>query len=495
MEKKIYDLSLFIFRRDLRLFDNTTLNKASILSKKIIPVFFLDERQINKTKNKYFSSNCVQFMLESITDLNKSLQEKQSNLILFKGNLIENLDLFITKNKEKNIKINSIFFNRDYTPFSLIRDNEIKKLCEKHEIHFQSEEDLMLVNMEELKLNDKEFFKVFTHYYKKVINFGIKKPDFDYLPENFISEKELKIMGNNFLEQINKENEIIFDYDLNELILLLDLVYNTQIAVKGGRKNALEILNDIQIFKNYGKERQFVDKPTTKFSAFLKFGCISIREVHFSIEENIGKNHDLTKHLHVRDFFMKIAYFNPKVYTGNFKEELDSIKWEGNESDIEAWKEGKTGFPLVDAAMRCLNSSGYIHNKLRNLTCAFLTKDVLANWRVGEKYFANLLVDYDISLNNGGWQWTSSTGTDPKNRPRIYNPNFQSEKLDPNCEFIFKWIPELKNKNVQIKHIHNWEKFHKDYKDLEYPQPIFSHDEQVEKAFIMFGINNKEKEN
>jgi deoxyribodipyrimidine photo-lyase len=492
MEKKIYELSLFIFRRDLRLIDNTSLNIASKLSKQIIPAFFLDERQINKTNNKYFSSNCVQFMLESIIDLNTNLTEKNSNLILLYGNLIDNLDLFIKKNKENKIKINSIFLNKDYTPFSIIRDNEIKNLCEKHEIDFYSNEDLMLVNMNDLKLNDDEFFKVFTHYYKKVINLEIRKPEINYLPDNFFKKKDIKFIDDNLFDNNEK---IITEYDLNKLISLLNIEYNNNISIKGGRKNALDILKNIKKFENYAKDRNLVNLPTTNLSAYLKFGCISIRELYLAIEENIGngnyKNHDLTKHLHVRDFFMKIAYFNPKVYTNNFKEDLDSIIWQGKESHIQAWKEGNTGFPLVDAAMRCLNSTGYIHNKLRNLTCAFLTKDILANWRIGEEYFATKLVDYDISLNNGGWQWTSSTGTDPKNGPRIYNPNYQSEKLDPDCEYIFKWIPELKIKNVQIKHIHNWEKFYMEYPDIEYPNPIFSHDEQVEKAYKMYQGNSE----
>jgi hypothetical protein len=193
---------------------------------------------------------------------------------------------------------------------------------------------------------------------------------------------------------------------------------------------------------------------------------------------------------------MKVPYFWPYVIGSSFKPECDHIKWQAEEAHIEAWKQGKTGFPIVDASMRCLNKSGYMHNKLRTVVCSFLVKDILADWRIGEKYFANQLVDYDMSLNNGGWQWTASVGTDAQPEPRVYNPVMQSEKLDPDCEYIIKWIPELKN--VKIPHIHNWERYHHLYKDLvDYPAPIFSHQIQKEKAIKMFAdckyVNKSEK--
>jgi len=480
--KKIYDLSLFIFRRDLRLFDNKALINASKYSKKIIPAFFLDERQINKSKNEYFSSNCVQFMLESLIDLNSQISSKQSKLLIYYGDLKYNIEKILSKSD----KIGAIYLNQDYTPFSIKRDEEIKLICSKFKIDFHSYEDLMLTNLQEVKTPKGEFYKVYTPYCQHAMNLTVKNPD-TYSVENFVKQKELKEILTTE-EKDNTENsdlsKEIFEYSFEDLMEIAKITYNSNTEIKGGREQGYSIIKNINNFKDYGETRQYVKIPSTRFSAYLKFGCVSIREVYNAIQSNFGKNHELVKQLHWRDFFMKITYFYPHVIGNSFKPECDNIKWLAKEEHIEAWKKGTTGFPIVDAAMRCLNKTGYIHNKLRTMVCSFLVKDVLADWRIGEKYFANNLIDYDISLNNGGWQWTGSTGTDPRGEPRIYNPVMQSEKLDPDCEFILRWIPELKY--VKKNHIHDWEKYNQLYEDLDYPSPMFSHYEQRDKAFKMF---------
>jgi deoxyribodipyrimidine photo-lyase len=467
MEKKsLYKLSLFIFRRDLRLFDNTALIHACKSSYNIIPTFFLDERQIDKNKNSYFSSNCVQFMLESLIDLDSKLKLKKSCLNIFYGNLNQNLEFIFSQNKD----IQAVYLNEDYTPFSIARDNEIKDICSKYKIAFHSYEDLMLTDAHQVMTHSGDFFKVYTPYCQEAMKHKVRGVD-SSLYENFIEK-----------EKISFENSLI-EYDIQSLLEVVKINYNKNIELEGGRNSGLEIVKNINNFKNYGVTRNLVKLPSTRFSAYLKFGCVSIREVYYAIQSSFGTNHELIKQLHWRDFFMKICYFFPQVIGQSFKPECDHIIWQAKDEDIEAWKNGKTGFPIVDAAMRCLNSTGYIHNKLRTMVCSFLVKDVLADWRIGEKYFAQQLVDYDISLNNGGWQWTGSTGTDPRGEPRIYNPVLQSEKLDPNCEFIIKWLPELKG--VKSNHIHEWEKYHHLY-NIDYSKPIFSHYEQRDKAMKMF---------
>ncbi len=520
-KKKLYESALFIFRRDLRLIDNTALINASKSSKRVIPAFFLDDRQLNKAKNPYFSSNCVQFMFETIISLDNHLKEKSSKLFLFYGDLINNIENLISSNR----KIEAIFVNEDYTPFSIKRDNEIKEICKKYKIKFHSDEDLMLTKLREVMTPKGEFYKIYTPYAQAAMAQPVKKPDLysitnlmteeefiksfikkDIKEENIISNNKETINDSNIndieisinpINQINLNSSLnnynnianeIPNYTLDKLLALVDIEYNQLVEIKGGREAASKIVLGMLKFKDYPETRQLVKLPSTRLSAYLKFGCVSIREVHDSILKNFNnnKNHEIIKQLQWRDFFMKLTYYYPHVIGNSFKPECDKIIWQAKPEHIEAWKQGFTGFPLVDSAMRCLNKTGYIHNKLRTMVCSFLVKDVLADWRIGEQYFANMLVDYDISLNNGGWQWTGSTGTDPRGEPRMYNPVMQSEKLDPECEFILKWVPELKDVS-SVRHIHDWEKYFSMYKGkVKYPDPIFSHYAQTKIAFKMF---------
>ena len=484
MEKsKIYELSLFIFRRDLRLIDNTGLNLANFKSNNIIPAFFFDKRQIDPKENQYFSSNSVQFMVESLMNLDSDLKKKNSKLFLFHGDLNKNLEQII-----KETKIQAIFVNEDYTPFSINRDKEIKELCQKYNVEFISSEDLLLTGLDKVKLSNGNFYKKYTPYYNSASL--IKIPSiFTDKKLNFISHKT------NLFDNLKnkKENEIkIFNLsaktereNLEEILSFLKITQNKTVEVHGGRDLALVKLESIKNQKDYKNTRNFPIIPSTKLSAYIKYGCVSVREVFYTVKDNFGPQHDLIRQLHWRDFYMKITYYFPHVIGDAMKPNYSNIKWEADEKHIELWKNGNTGFPIVDSAMRCLNSTGYMHNRLRMIVSSFFVKDILGDWRIGEKYFANKLVDYDISLNNGGWQWSSSTGTDSQPYFRIFNPALQAEKFDKNCEFIFKWIPELKK--CEKKHVHDWEKFHGLYKNkVEYPIPILKHAEQKEKAIGMY---------
>lgn len=468
-KKKLYELSLFIFRRDMRLLDNTALICASKNSKQIVPAFFFDNRQVDKSKNEYFSSNCVQFMCESLIGLNCDLKKASSKLFMFHGDLYDNIEKLI-----KTTQAQAIYLNEDYTPFSIARDKHIKELCNKLKIDFHPSEDLMLQNIKAVMPDKGVFFKVFTPYCNAAFKHKVRDID-NYEVSNFINENY----------DMSPHPNLVKEETVDGLLKHLEIKYNDGVDIKGGRKEALKIINNLAPFKDYKNLRMFPKIPSTRLSAYLKFGCVSIREFYHALKNSFGPTHELIRQLQWRDYYMKVPYFWPYVIGGSFKPECDHIKWQAEESHIEAWKQGKTGFPIVDASMRCLNTTGYMHNKLRTVVCSFLVKDVLADWRIGEKYFANQLVDYDMSLNNGGWQWTASVGTDAQTEPRVYNPTMQSEKLDPDCEFIIKWIPELKS--VKIPHIHNWERCHHSYKNIvNYPAPIFSHSIQKEKALKMF---------
>lgn len=476
MEKnKLFELSLFIFRRDLRLVDNTGLLLASKLSKNIIPAFFLDNRQVDKTKNPYHSSNSIQFMCESLSDLNIRLKELNSMLFVFHGDLIRNLEDLI-----KNTKINSIFVNQDYTPFAIKRDEEIKKLCDQYNIKFNSSEDLLLTDLHSVKTKAGTFSKIFTPYCRAASLVNVPKVS-DIKPDNFI--KDPKII-NSIKHKLDFKNE-------SDLFESLKLTPNKNLEIKGGRKYGEEKLKNLKTFGKYEQTRNFPIISSTRLSAYLKFGIISVREVFHLVKDSFGGNHDLIKQLHWRDFYTKISFFYPHVIGHSMKENLDKVEWLADEKHIEAWKNGKTGCPIVDSAMRCLNTTGFMHNRLRMITGSFFVKDLIGDWKIGEKYFANNLIDYDVSLNNGGWQWVASTGTDSQPYFRIFNPSLQSEKFDKNCEFIKKWIPELKN--VSNDHIHFWEQNYKKYKGkVDYFDPIVFHDQQKEKVLKLYKVNSKE---
>jgi len=504
MEKsKLFKLSLFIFRRDLRLIDNTALNIANLNSKFIIPAFFLDSKQVDKNENEYFSSNSIQFMIESLANLNTNLNKFNSKLFLFYGDLHKNIERII---KEANIE--AIYLNEDYTPYAVKRDNEIKEICKKNNVQFFSCEDVLLTGVNSVKQANGNFYKKYTPYYNaasliKIPEIKTEK-NFNFINlngnqnENFLVYEKIKksFNDNNIDNNKTLDNKINFLFDfssekedliVNQVLKFLKITYNKNVIVKGGRVAAEEKLSLLKKFKNYKDSRNFPIIPSTRLSAYNKFGIVSPREVFYIVKENFGAQHDIIRQLHWRDFYIKVAYYFPFVIGGAMKPEYNKINWQPNPLHIEKWKKGETGFPIVDAAMRCLNTTGYMHNRLRMITSSFFVKDILADWRIGEKYFANSLVDYDISLNNGGWQWSASTGTDSQPYFRIFNPALQSEKFDKDCHFIFEWIPELKNSSIKKEHIHDWEKFHKLYKGkINYPEPMLCHADQKGKAILMF---------
>jgi deoxyribodipyrimidine photo-lyase len=274
--------------------------------------------------------------------------------------------------------------------------------------------------------------------------------------------------------------------------------------VLGGRQHALSILKKCKRgdFKDYDKERNLpaLDK-TTRLSAYLKFGCISIREAFYTIADTYGDDHGLVRELIWREFYANITFNKPRVLQGQiskskranlpFKEKYDTQKWTMNAQQkawFTRWCNGTTGFPIVDAAMRQLNTTGWMHNRCRMIVASFLIKDMLVDWRLGEEYFAKMLVDYDPSSNNGGWQFCSSTGVDAQPYFRIFNPFSQSSKFDPNATYIKHWVPELSG--VEASKIHEWEKWAPTTtsQTSQYPAPMLVHKEQAKKALDMYKV-------
>lgn len=456
----MYQRSLFIFRRDLRLIDNTALIAALKSSKQVLIAFIFDPQQISN-KNKYLSHNAIQFMLESLLELSHEIKQKGGKIYFFKGEPDQ-----IVHKLFSEAQIEAIFTNRDYTPFSNKRDQKISSFCNQHDIAFQQYDDYLLNNPDLIKNKSNSIYKIFTAFYKRCITEQVEQP----VPRTKLTAKNIY------------RNSISFSVPFSEIAKELIPKNNPDAEVHGGRIAGHRILNHLKNFKSYGTEKDFPSIATTHLSAHLKFGTISIREAFYEIIKSLGSHHPLLRQLYWRDFFTYIAYHKPTVFGSAFNPKYNHIKWESNNSYFKLWCEGKTGFPIVDAGMRQLNQTGFMHNRVRMITASFLVKDLHIDWQKGEQYFAKNLVDYDPAVNNGNWQWVASTGCDAQPYFRIFNPWLQQKKFDPECIYIKQWLPELKN--ISPKIIHNWYK--KNDISLDYPKPIIEHSIEAKKAIKMY---------
>jgi deoxyribodipyrimidine photo-lyase len=455
MKKKIHNESLFIFTRDLRLIDNTTLLKALYESETVIPIFIFNPKQINDI-NKYKSDNCVQFMCECLDELNEDLNKINSRLYFF----YDEPHIIIEKLLKKYNSIDCVYINMDYTPFAQKRSGTIENICIKYKKNFCTEEDYLLTGINQVINGSGNSYVKFTPFFNEAQKIKIREPSTKKF-KNFINKKE-KISG-----EFTKDYHKFYNY-------------NKDISVVGGRNNALKILKHLKNFKKYNIERDYPHIQTTCLSAYLKFNVVSIREVYSSFNESLEKKNNLIKQLYWREFYMIVMFNNPHVIGGAMKENYNNIKWENNKSWFKKWCDGNTGFPIVDAGMRQMNITGFMHNRCRMIVSNFLIKLLHIDWRWGEKYFASKLVDYDPANNNGGWQWSSSSGADSQPYFRLFNPMLQIDRFDKECQYIKKWVPELKD--VDPKIIRNWDTEQKNYKNINYPQVMIDYKKEKEKT-------------
>mgnify|MGYP001236408665 CR=1 FL=1 len=453
---KTHTLALHIFRRDLRLQDNTALIEALKLSEQVIPCFIFDKRQIEC--NDYKSDNAIQFMAHSLQELDAALKEKQSRLYFFYGTAEEVLAQLIA-----TLPLQAVFVNRDYTPFSRVRDQKMETVCKHNRIAFYSYADALLQEPEQVTKKNDEPYTLFTPFFKTATRLPVQPP-------------QKNRYANYYQASIPLE-------DKQTLQKLLQKT-NPNLSVKGGRQEALKLLKKAEALTNYKKMRDFPALDgTTRLSAHHKFGTLSIRESYATALKTFGKQHQLITEFYWRDFFTHIAFHYPRVLGGAFHAKYDALPWRNNEKQFRLWCEGRTGFPLVDAGMRELNTTGFMHNRVRMVTASFLIKDLLIDWRWGEKYFAQKLVDYDPAVNNGNWQWAASTGCDAQPYFRIFNPWLQQQKFDPDCLYIKRWVPELAR--LTAKTIHALDK-NPPPPITHYPSPLVNHSLESKKTKILY---------
>jgi deoxyribodipyrimidine photo-lyase len=445
MASNQYKKALFIFRRDLRLEDNTGLLFALEHAKEVLPCFIFTPEQLEN--NSYRGDRSLQFMLESLEELAGAIEAKSGKLSLFHGK-----PEVVVAEAIEQLQINAVVVNRDYTPYSIERDEKIQAVCETRGIDFHSFDDALLHAPEETLKADGTPYTVFTPFYRNALKQVVPRP------------KE-----NNYRNY--SSDTIAFSADKNIYHALLS---TRAVQAPGGRKAALEILKRAGSWIYYESTRDFPEKEsTTQLSAHLKFTTCSIREAYWKIADSQSASCELLRALYWRDFFTGIAFQFPHVFSGAFKPQYNQLIWNNDPEQFKGWCEGKTGFPIVDAGMRQLNQTGFMHNRVRMITASFLVKDLHIDWRWGEKYFAQTLIDYDPAVNNGNWQWAASCGCDAQPYFRIFNPWTQGEKFDGNCLYIKQWIPELTA--LPPKQIHQWHKPQYHLGCPEYPPPIVDH--------------------
>jgi deoxyribodipyrimidine photo-lyase len=448
---------LFIFRRDLRIVDNNGLNLLNSNCENIYAVFIFTPEQVGH-QNEYKSDNAIQFMIESLKDLDDQIKDDGGKLHCFYGP-----NTTVLKSIIEDLHIETICFNLDYTPYAIKRDTEIMDLCQKMGVVVQYAHDYYLHEPGSILTGSGTIYQKFTPYYNaaksKRVQIASGKRKIGFAKSSKQLEKSISL--NSAMDRFTK--------------------INPNILVHGGRENGLKQMKiATKNIEHYSKTRDELSKPTSQLSAYIKFGCVSIREVY----ERFRSKTDFIRQLYWRSFYINILYAFPRLLGHALKPKYDKIRWKHNERWFDAWKNGETGIPLVDASQRQLLQCGWTHNRGRMISSSILTKILLIDWRKGEKFYAQHLVDYDVANNNGGWQWSAGTGADAQVYYRYFNPYLQSETHDPECEYIKRWVPQLKD--VPAKDIHDWENTWINYKDIEYPKPIVNYKEQKEKSLKIY---------
>ncbi len=403
---------LFWFRRDLRLDDNAGLYEALKQNMNVLPIFLFDSEILNKLDNKQDAR--VHFIHHQLTVLQQQLSALGSSIMVKLGKPKE-----IFESLAQQYIIKAVYTNHDYEPYAIKRDHEIAELLRSKGISFHSFKDQVIFEKDEVTKDDLKPYTVFTPYMKKWKS---------RLTTNHLMPHPTQNYYNNF-----------FQTAAIPLPTLADIGFlPSSIDFPGS-----EIIP--AVIQHYSEQRDIPSiKGTSRLSVHLRFGTVSIRSL---VAQAQRLNEKWLNELIWREFYMMILYHFPHVVNRAFKPAYDRIPWSNNETHFKLWCEGKTGYPIVDAGMRELNRTGFMHNRVRMITASFLTKHLLIDWRWGEAYFAKKLLDFELSSNNGGWQWSASSGCDAAPYFRVFNPYEQTKKFDPQLKYIKQWIPEFDELN------------------------------------------------
>ncbi len=424
--------TIFWFRRDLRVEDNAALYYALQQQQNVLPIFIFDKNILDKLEDK--TDKRVEFIYQTITQLKAALQQLGSDVKVFYDTPDK---VFATLTE--NFNIIQVYANHDYETYGVERDERIGNFLLKKKISFHTYKDQVIFEKDEVIKDDGTPYTVFSPYARKWR--AQLKP---YFYKSYPTQKYFK----NFATE-----------KADPIISLTSMGFKAS-----GVTFPTSQLNE-EIAKKYTVQRDFpAIEGTTKLGLHLRFGTISIRQL---TQKAIHLNETYLNELIWRDFYHMILHHFPHVGKGfSFKKNYDAIPWRNNMDDFEKWCKGETGYPIVDAGMRELNATGFMHNRVRMIVASFLTKHLLLDWRLGEAYFAQKLLDFDFAANNGGWQWASSSGCDAAPYFRIFNPALQTKKFDPELKYIRKWVPE--------------------FEDFNYTKPIVIHEEARKRCLEVY---------
>lgn len=415
-------ISIFWFRRDLRLHDNAALYHALKSGNLVLPIFIFDKNILDKLEDK--RDRRVEFIHSVIEEIQAELQQLGSTIVVKYGTPEEIFPALLNE-----YEVTAIYTNHDYEPYAHERDEAVREYANSEGIGFHTYKDQVIFEKNEVLSGAGTPYTVFTPYSRKwkekVNEFFLQSyPTEDYF-DNFLKTDTINIPT---LKEMDFE----------------------AVGEPFPNKEVRE-----SIVKNYAEQRNFPSiEGTSRMSIHLRFGTVSIRELARKAQKI---SETWLNELIWRDFYFNILHHFPHIGEGHaFRKQYDFIEWRNNEDEFQKWCDGKTGYPIVDAGMRQLNETGFMHNRVRMITASFMIKHLLIDWRWGEAYFAKKLLDFDFSANNGGWQWAAGSGCDAAPYFRVFNPTLQTQKFDKNLEYIKKWVPELNS--------------------LDYPQPIVNHE-------------------
>ena len=425
-------VSVCWFRRDLRLEDNHALYRALVSGTLVLPIFIFDKQILDQLDNP--NDRRVDFIFGALSRINRELAERwQSGVQIYYGSPVEVFEQLIA-----TYSIKAVYCNEDYEPYALERDQEVRRLLETRGVAFHSVKDQVIFHREEITKQDGSPYTVYTPYSRMWLAHFRAKAVESYPSERHLDRLLRYIPDHFMLDRIG--------FNFTGTIFTPPVV-------------------DTSLIAHYDETRNLpgLEKGVSRLSVHLRFGTLSIRSLVKVAEE---WNETYLKELIWREFFMQILYHFPHVERRSFKSKYDRIQWDNNEDWFARWCEGTTGYPMVDAGMRELNETGFMHNRVRMVTASFLTKHLLIDWRWGEAYFASKLLDYDLSANNGNWQWVSGSGCDAAPYFRIFNPEEQQKKFDPRREYIRRWVPEVETDR--------------------YPKPMVDHKEARQRTLERF---------
>jgi deoxyribodipyrimidine photo-lyase len=461
------DLILFWHRRDLRIDDNLGLINACQASSKVVGIFCLDT---NILKRDDIAPVRVKYMIGCLEYLQEEYKKLGSQLLILEGKPEE-----IIPKLAKELNAKTVYFNLDIEPFARERDRIVSESLNCIGIITKTTWDQLFHAPDQILTQSQQPYKVYTPFWR---NFNLKP-----------KAKSKPPLSQTLIDLTETEQELAKKIGVIPLPSAQELgfIWENPLILEPGEIAAQERLEEFcdRALYEYDEQRNFpaID-GTSQLSPALKFGVISIRKVWQKTVEAMensrsdeGRNNiqSWQQELAWREFYQHALYHFPELELGSYRESFKTFPWHNNEQHFQAWCEGKTGYPIVDAAMRQLNESGWMHNRCRMIVANFLTKDLIINWQWGEKYFMQTLIDGDLAANNGGWQWSASSGMDTKPL-RIFNPASQAQKFDPEAEYIRQWLPELRS--LEIEQLVTGKISNRDRKSCNYPEPIVDHNQQ-----------------